>query len=758
MTILTEAKRLYDLGFSILWIKEKSKAPVKSKWTTGPKESWESLKKSYRTSYNVGVRLGTTSKVGDKFLAVIDCDVKSTDLKDEKEMLDTLWELFPSLANTPRVLSGRGNGSSHFYVGTDKPASPLRLAQSTKKVEVYMPSVKASYFELANLSPDKLLEGIRLRAAWEISLMGEGQQVLLPPSIHPDSKKAYRWGTKFTKEKLYPLEGALIGKEKKESAESGFKFKINFPTSEDINAVEREIWDMITTGKNVSDRSAALYIVTGQLVKAGWNDDKILTILTDNATYLGGVAFEHAKTSDRNRAAKWLFNYTLKKARHENDVNIHFANDVEVSELSEKETLKQKAEIKDRPWQELLDKTDPKNGSKPRNTLKNVVLVLENTACKEVIRRNEFANVDFYGCDTPWGGKKGKEIEDMDIVRVKFWLAEHFRFEPSDDRINQAFLKIADKNRFHPVRQYLDALDWDGQPRIDTWLKRHLKASGPEEYLRAVSRKVLCAMVARAYKAGTKFDEVLILEGGQGIGKSTAVRHLASNEWFSDTHIDIRDKDAVMSLESVWLVELGELSSIRKTDLDLLKNFIARTTDRIRVPYGKRTQSFPRQCIFIGTTNEEEYFTDKTGNRRFWPVKVGEYDFKSIIKERDQLFAEAKFVWEMGEDLHLSDSVKVLAKAEQEKRVVEDSVHEMLSIFFQKERLKKPAKRTFSLERFTMQNLFDDFGPLMGNKQDRNTQKHVGEVLRKLGFQKTVKRINGVIHKVWEPKTPMLPQ
>ncbi len=176
-------------------------------------------------------------------------------------------------------------------------------------------------------------------------------------------------------------------------------------------------------------------------------------------------------------------------------------------------------------------------------------------------------------------------------------------------------MNIADRNGFHPVRLYLDALKWDGKSRVENFLHTYFKAQGDATYIRAISRKVLCAMIARVYQPGVKFDNILIIEGRQGLGKSTAIKALAGAEWFSDAQINVADKDSVMSLQGHWVMELGEIASMRKADLELLKAYVSRSVDKIRVPYGKRTEAFPRQCIFIGSKNPDgEYLRDPTGN------------------------------------------------------------------------------------------------------------------------------------------------
>lgn len=759
-------KVLYDLGFAIHWVKPKSKRPVELGWASGPRKTWSGLIKSYTRGMNVGVRLGSASKIGDQFLAVIDCDVKSTDPAHTAEMEAKLGSLLGELANSsPVVLSGRGNGSKHVYVLTEAPASAQRLAQSSEKVKVFMPSSeRASAQELKELAPEEIKKGMRLRAAWEIAVMGDGQQVVLPPSIHPDSGESYTWLRPITHPsdlKLFKFD-QKVKTSKKENSAPFTEVEVDLVTSKLSNVT----YEMIVNGEGVSDRSAALLGVTNKMLKAGFTDDEILTVLTDPDNYLGAVAYEHAQTEDRARAANWLRRYTLEKSKRETLAESVFQDEVvEEEPLSPEAAASQLEELigGEKDWRDLIERGSVESGCKPKNTLKNVIMILKGEGGDDVFKRDEFANAELYGRVAPWGSQVGAEVSDLDTVRIKSWLADNYRFEPSNDRIGEAISKIADQNRFHPVREYLDSLVWDGVPRIDNWLKTYMEASAEEPYLSAVSRKTLCAMVGRIYRPGIKFDHVLILENEkQGVGKSTSVRMLAGDKWFSDATINIGDKDAVLTMRSIWVVELGELSGMRKADVDQLKEFVSRTTDRIRVPYGKRTENFPRQCIFIGTTNSKEYLKDPTGNRRFWPVSVGACDFKAIERDRDQLLAEAKFAYDLGEPLYLENSEMIEASlVEQEARAIQDPLEEVLSDWLN-EKVKERKEGDDDLgpfidrKQFRTSDLFSITGPLHGKNMTAAESARVIPLLRKMGFTSVVKwnAEKKISQRFWSPLAP----
>ena len=758
---------LYSEGFALHWLKPRSKEPI-GNWRASPERAeLPALLKQYQKGMNLGVRLGAASKLKDgHYLAVIDCDVKSKSPHHQRQMAQALKEFFPEANSAPIVHSGRGNGSMHVYVKTLEPAKPFRVTQSKDLVEVHMPSVVPSKRDVEQLGGEKTSKGIRLRAAWEISLMGEGQQVVLPPSIHPDSGRPYAWAVPDTWEPIVENDIPLFegsAPEKKDGAPSVpgrvFKFADDFDL--DLAGLDSGTMGMIVDGDGVSDRSSALFLAGMAMVKAGLSDDEIATVLTDKTYYLGRTAFDHAKTTSRERAAAWLDRFTLQKVRREYSCEADFKEPYVAPEpLSLKAAKAQFEELTAvSSWLlkiERAEKTD-----KPKNTLENVVLILENDVGANLFRRNEFSGNDIYGMPGPWGGQVDAEITDSDIVAMKLYIAKKFRFEPSNDKLNEAVMMIARKNRFHPVRDYLLGLEWDGTPRIGSWLKDYFGATGSPEYLEAVSRKVLCAMVARVMHPGTKFDQVLILQGDQGVGKSTAIRNLASKEWFSDQTINMADKDSVLNMRGVWALELGELSGMRQADVELLKEFISRSTDRIRVPYGKRTEAFPRQCIFIGSTNKDYFLRDTTGNRRFWPVKVTRADFKGIARVRDQLFAEAVLSYDMGEPLYLEgEDAQAQSRTEQDSRMLTDTLVESVQSFF-KALEKTPEKdRTFPLSGFTLHQAFEPYGPFGKLKDTKAEQMRAAEALRQVGFEAKQRWVNGKV-RLWErigkDVSPILP-
>ncbi len=272
-------------------------------------------------------------------------------------------------------------------------------------------------------------------------------------------------------------------------------------------------------------------------------------------------------------------------------------------------------------------------------------------------------------------------LDDRQMRRLKLAMEERFELRFSKAYFEDSLLTIAEEDNRHPVREYLSGLTgmWDDVPRIDRWLTKYL---GVEEsqYTNEVGLRVLIGAVARAMQPGCKFDQMLVLEGAQGVGKSTALAALVPDpEWFTDT-VPMGDSDQRLmeAIAGKWIVEASELGGMSRGEVEQLKATLSRPADRARMAYAKSVSERPRQCILIGTTNESVYLRDQSGNRRFWPVTVGEIDLQKLKADREQLWAEAFHRYKAGEPWTMNREVWATAATEQEGRSVVDPILEKL--------------------------------------------------------------------------------
>jgi predicted P-loop ATPase len=273
---------------------------------------------------------------------------------------------------------------------------------------------------------------------------------------------------------------------------------------------------------------------------------------------------------------------------------------------------------------------------------------------------------------------------DEDTFALQTWLQWCALRSLTCDMTWSAVRKRAHDCAFHPVRNYLNSLAWDEKERLPFWLPDYFEAPD-DTYSRAIGPMFLIAMVARILRPGVKADYMLVLEGPQGVVKSQACSILGG-AWFSSSLPDITHvKDAMHHLQGKWLIEVAELHAISRAETSLLKSFISREVDRYRPPYGRAEVIQPRQCVFIGTTNEKTYLRDHTGGRRFWPVACGIPDVKALARDRDQLFAEAVVRFRRGEHWWPERAFEdEFIKPEQEVRRDQDAWEPLISDWLDK--------------------------------------------------------------------------
>ena len=305
-----------------------------------------------------------------------------------------------------------------------------------------------------------------------------------------------------------------------------------------------------------------------------------------------------------------------------------------------------------------------------KNTLRNLLLILNNDEKLKGIVFNQLSDGMEIKGEVPWEhpSRFWRDADDAQLISYVDLTYGTF----SARNYDIAVTKVADDRSYHPIREFLASLpEWDKVPRVDTILVDFLGASD-NAYVRAVTRKTLCGAIARVMNPGCKFDTMLVLNGPQGKGKSTLISKLCG-EWFNDSLLlnDTKDKTAAEKLQGYWILEIGELAGLKKTEIETLRGFLSRQNDIYRASFGRRATPHPRQCVFIGTTNAENgYLRDTAGNRRFWPVKTpgdaARASWEMTEEEIRQIWAEALVRYKEGEPLHLDNELAGMALKEQQ--------------------------------------------------------------------------------------------
>lgn len=366
-----------------------------------------------------------------------------------------------------------------------------------------------------------------------------------------------------------------------------------------------------------------------------------------------------------------------------------------------------------------------KNGALVANSQKNIRLAIAELGAE--LRYDEFADrLQIKRFSRDW-----ELLNDPAIDRTWLEIDERLRFRPSRQFFQTVLLDHARACAFHPVRDYLNGLVWDGTERLDKWLVNYFGAEDTE-FVRTVGRLVLVAAVRRVRKPGVKFDEMLVLESGQGLGKSQALAALCPDpEWFTDDlPMNVDSKVVIERTAGKWIVEAAELSGMRRGDIEHIKSFLSRQTDRARLAYDRATTERGRHFIVVGTTNNDSYLKDESGNRRFWPVRVSEIDVSALARDRDQLWAEAARIEARGDLIRLPRELWVLAGDEQDQRRVVDPWEEAIA-----QAIGEQEGKIATAEIWRIVGIED-----VGRRKQADNER-IGRVTQRLGFERTRLRI-----------------
>ena len=411
-------------------------------------------------------------------------------------------------------------------------------------------------------------------------------------------------------------------------------------------------------------------------------------------------------------------------------------------------------------FDELPDEPEPDDWKKKlkltekgtlAQTIENVVVILNgDPALAGRVAFDQMANNIVALDRLPWRSvQDGSQWVDSDDAALRYYLERKYGLS-GKDKIFDAVNVVAIQNAFHPVKDYLEGCTWDGVKRVETLLVDYMGAEN-SEYTRTVTRKVMAAAVARIYRPGCKFDHMLTLRGAQGLGKSSFIG-LLGGKWFSDTLTTVQGKEALEQIQGVWIMEVGELAGMRKAEVEAIKLFLSKRSDRFRPAYGRRLQEFPRQCIFIGSTNETQFLRDSTGNRRFWVVDTPHDPPKDFWAELtpetvQQVWAEAVAIYKAGEPLYLSKEMEKIAREIQETYEEENpqvgivaayldralpADWSSMDLYARRQWLESGAEGTEQRTTVCSMEIWAEALGQSPDKMDRYSSKAVGDIMLKL--------------------------
>jgi len=373
-------------------------------------------------------------------------------------------------------------------------------------------------------------------------------------------------------------------------------------------------------------------------------------------------------------------------------------------------------EVGDGPEAAVAERLDRTGDGAVRGSLNNAVLVLgEDTRWAGRLRWSRFEGQPFLD---------GEPVTDHALTSAGLWLDRVYALRPSSEGLMRALVHVARERPFHPVADWLSSLSWDGIPRLDGLLERGFGAEGTALH-RQFGRRWLIGAVARVLQPGCKLDTMVVLVGPQGGRKSSACAAMVPEpRWFSDTPVDLGSKDAMVQLQGVWMIEVAELHALRRASTDAVKAFLSSRSDRYRPPYGRIAEDHPRQVVFVGTTNDEEFLVDPTGSRRFWPVRVGRIDVQWIIAHRDALWAEAVAAYQRDEPWWLDAEGEAALVEQSRGHQVGDAWHEVV------ERWVARQPQPFTVEQVLLEVLHVPVAQM-----GRSQRTRVGRILSLLGCE-----------------------
>lgn len=369
---------------------------------------------------------------------------------------------------------------------------------------------------------------------------------------------------------------------------------------------------------------------------------------------------------------------------------------------------------------------------RPRRTVTNIVeALLNHPGWSDALRYNEFAQAIETTKSPPWHAERidPGEWSEADDVRLVMWCERELGPSFTAGGVRSAAENVARRRSYHPVRDHLRGLKWDGHVRLPGWLAYYLGATTqPADYLAHVGTWWMISAVARIMDPGCQADHLLVLEGAQGTGKSTAVK-LLGDPWSSSMTATLGEKDSYQALRNKWIIELAELAGMRRSDAERVKAFVSARIDSYRPSYARTCQDFARQCVFIGTTNAPQYIGDGTGGRRFWPVRVfGKAKLVELARDCPMLWAEALVRYEQGEAWWPSIADLVAVTEQQEERTEVDPWEAVIDAYVTSKIVKGEVEMS------------DLLGVAIGKAKDdwtRADETRIGAIMHRLQWRRT---------------------
>lgn len=690
--ILDAARPLVAAGLALHWLRRREKAPIEANWSTAPVHTTVSLAAAYRAGSNIGIRLGEPSRTAAGYVHLIDIDIR--DPNQAADAWVALLKLWPDAKSAPHVRSGSGGASEHRYFVTETPFRSKKLAVSAGFELVFDPKlgreVKKRDWEIELFGtgkqavlPPSLHPDTGNPYVWGSPLQTDLLELGIGPYLSAQTVSG--WGVSTDEPALDEDDDlfALVRAEPMGLSEAEIAAAVDGVPPEWVE--DRDCWLQVGQALHHEYQGGA----PGFERWCEWSRQSAKFDIQDQKRVWKSLR-ERSKNPVRMASLiKVAGDYRLASAHAEMDDLLGsdcllgepgtavavipaapaLAADLAdlLGEVAPVQPAPKPGPVIDPEWKSYLHRNEE---GVIKATLPNVQLIVRNDIrTRGIIAFNEFTQ-DMVLLRAPGTLRLKKEspkpIRQLDgrlwvmsdPLNGDTWTDSHdhalravieaperqggYGLKASVQDVRAAIDMVAHENAFHPVRDYLQGLAWDGVSRVEGLFVDYL-GSENNAYHRAIARMTLVGAVTRIFEPGHKFDFVPILEGVQGKRKSTFIEILARS-WFSELEGDLHDrKQLVEKMQGAWILEIPELQGFSKAEVTTIKGFVSARKDKVRMAYARRAVEFPRQCIFMGSTNDGEYLKDSTGGRRFWPVacNIGEIDTARLARNVDQVWAEA---------------------------------------------------------------------------------------------------------------------